>query len=49
MRDIKDVSVGQLSKQVHDKLVGLKALTEKLKEMKSYLENVLSGKFRYNH
>jgi 26S proteasome regulatory subunit N8 len=49
LRDIKDVSVGQLSKQVHDKLVGLKALTEKLKEMKSYLENVLSGKFRYNH
>jgi 26S proteasome regulatory subunit N8 len=49
LRDIKDVSVGQLSKQVHDKLVGLKALTEKLKEMKGYLENVLSGKFRYNH
>jgi len=34
---------------VGDKIIGLKALAEKLKEMEAYLENVLSGKFRYNH
>jgi len=49
LRDIKDASQGQLSKQVGDKINALKALTEKLKEMRLYLQNVLSGKFRYNH
>jgi 26S proteasome regulatory subunit N8 len=49
LRDIKDASQGQLSKQVGDKIQALKALTEKLKEMRVYLQNVLSGKFRYNH
>ena len=48
LRDIKDASQGQLSKQVGDKIQALKALTEKIKEMRAYLENVLSGKFRYN-
>jgi len=38
-----------LSKQVHDKINSLKALTNKLKEMRLYLENVYTGKFRYNH
>jgi len=28
--------------------MALKALTEKLREMKGYLENVIAGKFRYN-
>lgn len=49
LRDIKDASQGQLSKQVGDKIMALKALTEKLTEMKQYLQNVLEGKFRYNH
>lgn len=49
LRDIKDASQGQLSKQVHDKINGLKALANKLKEMRLYLENVISGKYRYNH
>jgi len=48
LRDIKDASVGQLSRQIGDKIMALKALTEKLKEMKWYLESVISGKFRYN-
>lgn len=49
LRDIKDASQGQLSKQVHDKINGLKALANKLREMRLYLENVISGKYRYNH
>ena len=48
LRDIKDASVGQLSKQIGDKVMALKALTDKLKEMRIYLEKVLEGKFRYN-
>lgn len=38
-----------MSKQVHDKVNGLKALANKLSEMRLYLENVISGKYRYNH
>lgn len=48
LRDIKDASQGELSKKVGDKLLGLKVLVNKLKEMKEYLENVVSGKYRYN-
>ena len=48
LRDIKDASVGQLSKQIGDKIMALKALTEKLREMRVYLENVISKKYRYN-
>jgi 26S proteasome regulatory subunit N8 len=29
--------------------MALKALKDKLREMRGYLENVLSGKFKYNH
>jgi 26S proteasome regulatory subunit N8 len=49
LRDIKDASQGQLSKLVIDKINGLKSLAGKLKEMKNYLSNVISGKFAYNH
>eukprot|EP00347_Sterkiella_histriomuscorum_P010033 403338947 len=49
LRDIKDASLGQFSKNVGDKILALKALTERLKEMREYLQNVLNGKFRYNH
>ena len=48
LRDIKDASQGELSKKVSDKLLGLKVLVGKLKEMKDYLENVVEGKYRYN-
>jgi 26S proteasome regulatory subunit N8 len=49
LRDIKDASQGQLSKQVIDKINGLKALAGKLKEMRLYMEGVISGEYRYNH
>lgn len=49
LRDIKDASQGQLSKLVIDKINGLKTLAGKLKEMRSYMEGVISGKYRYNH
>ena len=49
LRDIKDANLGQFSKQVGDKILALKALTEKLKEMRDYLNKVLDGTFRYNH
>jgi len=49
LRDIKDASQGQLSKLVIDKINGLKALAGKLHEMKTYLDNVISGRYRYNH
>lgn len=48
LRDIKDASQGELSKKVSDKLLGLKVLVSKLKEMKDYLEKVVEGKYRYN-
>ncbi len=48
LRDIKDASVGQLSRQMGDKIMALKALTDKLREMRVYLEKVIEGKFRYN-
>lgn len=31
-----------------DKLLGLKVLANKLKEMRTYLEEVINGKLRYN-
>jgi len=49
LRDIKDASQGQLSKQVIDKLNGLRTLANKLQDMKDYLEGVISDKYRYNH
>merc|ERR1712060_738039 len=48
LRDIKDASQGTLSKQVSDKTQGLKVLASKLKEMKLYLQKVISGEYRYN-
>ena len=48
LRDIKDASQGQLSKEVINKINGLKELAKKLNLMKEYLENVISGKYRYN-
>lgn len=48
LRDVKDASQGQFSKNMNDKLLGLKVLANKLKEMRSYLEEVINGKLRYN-
>ena len=43
LRDIKDASLGQFTKQVSDKVMALKALKDKLVEMRVYLEKVVSG------
>lgn len=48
LRDIKDASQGTLSKLVSDKTQGLKVLASKLREMKIYLQKVISGEYRYN-
>ena len=48
LRDIKDASKGQLSKEIGDKVNGLKALQSKLEEMRSYMDDVLSGKYPPN-
>ena len=48
LRDIKDASQGQLSKEVINKINGLKELAKKLNLMKEYLEKVIEGKYRYN-
>jgi 26S proteasome regulatory subunit N8 len=48
LRDIKDVSVGDLSKQVSNKIMGLKALGIKIEEMRMYLEEVLAGDLPVN-
>lgn len=48
LRDIKDAAQGSLSKQVSDKVMGLKVLASKLKEMREYLEKVVDGTFPYN-
>ena len=41
LRDIKDTTVGTLSQQITNQLLGLKGLNGKLKDMNSYLEQVL--------
>lgn len=49
LRDIKDVSIGDLSMQISNKVTGLKALSVKIKEMKAYLDDVLEGKYPVNN
>jgi 26S proteasome regulatory subunit N8 len=48
LRDIKNVSVGDLSMQVSDKIRGLKALGQKIDEMRLYVEDVLKGSLPMN-
>jgi 26S proteasome regulatory subunit N8 len=49
LRDIKDVSIGDLSMQISNKVMGLKALGVKIKEIKAYLDDVLEGKYPVNN
>lgn len=49
LRDIKDVSIGDLSKQISNKVMGLKALGVKIKEIKTYVDEVLEGKYPVNN
>ena len=39
-RDIKDTTVGTLSQQITNQLLGLKGLDAKLQDMHSYLQQV---------
>merc|ERR1711923_323128 len=49
LRDIKDTTVGTLSQQITNQLLGLKGLNGKLRDMVSYLEQVADGKMPMNH
>merc|ERR1712135_172444 len=49
LRDIKDTTVGTLSQQITNQLLGLKGLNGKLRDMVSYLEQVVDGKMPMNH
>lgn len=49
LRDIKDTTVGTLSQRITNQLNGLKGLHLKLREMHSYLSQVLEGKLPMNH
>ncbi|XP_040569487.1 26S proteasome non-ATPase regulatory subunit 7 [Lepeophtheirus salmonis] len=49
LRDIKDTTVGTLSQKVTNQLMGLKGLHLKLKDMGSYLNQVIQGKLPLNH
>jgi len=48
LRDISDHSKSQIVKQVKDKIVSLKALVQRLTEVKNYLSNVLAKKLQPN-
>jgi len=49
LRDIKDTTVGTLSQKITNQLMGLKGLEMKLKDMHTYLEQVVDGKLPMNH
>merc|ERR1712159_201979 len=49
LRDIKDTSVSTLAQQVGNRLNAMKGLHVRLKDMQTYLENVLAGKLPVNH
>ena len=48
MRDINDPTVSTVASLIKAKLAGLLALTEKLVEMKDYLEAVVEGRMKAN-
>merc|ERR1711951_117215 len=45
----KDTTMGTLSQQITNQLLGLKGLDGKLKDMHKYLEQVVDGKLPMNH
>lgn len=49
LRDIKDTTVGTLSQQITNQLLGLRGLEEKLQDMTNYLQQVVDGKLPMNH
>ncbi|XP_014680869.1 PREDICTED: 26S proteasome non-ATPase regulatory subunit 7-like [Priapulus caudatus] len=49
LRDIKDTTVGTLSQRVTNQLMGLKGLANKIQEIRSYLDQVVTGRLPINH
>jgi len=49
LRDIKDTTVGTLSQRVTNQLMGLRGLHSQIKEVNSYLDQVIQGKLPVNH
>ena len=49
LRDIKDTTVGTLSQQITNQLMGLKGLHSQLEEVNSYLDKVAQSKLPINH
>uniref|UniRef100_A0A7S1UK57 MPN domain-containing protein n=1 Tax=Phaeomonas parva TaxID=124430 RepID=A0A7S1UK57_9STRA len=49
LRDINDPSVSTLAHQVKQKVTALEGLTQRLEEMKAYLENVIAGRMPMNN
>eukprot|EP00761_Pharyngomonas_kirbyi_P008621 gb/GECH01008633.1/.p1 GENE.gb/GECH01008633.1/~~gb/GECH01008633.1/.p1 ORF type:complete len:322 (+),score=82.18 gb/GECH01008633.1/:1-966(+) len=49
LRDIKDTTISDLASNVGERLSALKALHSRLKEIYSYLNDVVDGKYPINH
>jgi 26S proteasome regulatory subunit N8 len=49
LRDIKDTTVSSLSTQITEKIASLAQLEQRLAEIRTYCDNVLSGKLPINH
>ncbi|KAG0577596.1 hypothetical protein KC19_5G167300 [Ceratodon purpureus] len=49
LRDVKDATISTLATEVGGKLVALKGLEARLKEIHAYLELVVEGKLPLNH
>jgi 26S proteasome regulatory subunit N8 len=49
LRDINDPSVSNLAAEIRHKLLGLRGLTDRLRQMHTYLMNVSEGRLPPNH
>lgn len=49
LRDIKDTTVGTLSQRITSQLMGLKGLNSQIRNIHSYLDQVIAGKLPVNH
>lgn len=49
LRDVKDTTIGTLSQQVTNQLMGLKGLHTQLRGIRDYLQQVVDGRLPVNH
>eukprot|EP01023_Acetabularia_acetabulum_P041608 TRINITY_DN4060_c0_g1_i2.p1 TRINITY_DN4060_c0_g1~~TRINITY_DN4060_c0_g1_i2.p1 ORF type:complete len:328 (+),score=48.62 TRINITY_DN4060_c0_g1_i2:142-1125(+) len=49
LRDVKDATVGTLSTQISAKLLALKGLASRLRDIKQYMDMVVQGQLPVNH